>query len=161
LLMAMLGGAVLTVCLQGHRRDLPWMAGAALLAFGTQELTKVVFGGHGSPLLAAVVLGVAANLQARLPGHIAATVTVPGLLQLAPGFLGTEAVLGFIGRGWGAGVEPARLFDVLLTALQLVLGLLLAEVLVGRKPDRSTKPAPFTETTGTAGTGTAPPHPAV
>ena len=128
------GGVALVFCLQGRRRDLPWIIGAAVLAFGTQELTKVLFGGRGSPLLAALVLGVAAHLQARLPGHVPATVLVPGLLQLAPGFLGSEAVVNLLGGG-ATGAEPARFFDVFMVALQLVTGLVLADVLVGRRTE--------------------------
>jgi uncharacterized membrane protein YjjB (DUF3815 family) len=136
LTMVAFGGAALTVCLQGHRRDLPWIAAAAVLAYGIQELTKAVFGGSGSPLIAALVLGIVANLYGRIPGHIPGTVLVPGLLQLAPGFLGTQTVIGLIGRGGDAAVQPARAFDVFIILLQLVLGLVLADVLVGRQSRR-------------------------
>lgn len=126
-----LGGAALIVCLQARLRDAPWIIGAALLAYGTQELTKVFFGDTGAPLACALVLGAAAYLQARLPGHVPATVLVPGLLQLAPGFLGTESVLHLLqGRGGG----DWTFFRVLLVALQLVTGLIVASVLFHRRP---------------------------
>jgi uncharacterized membrane protein YjjP (DUF1212 family) len=128
LLVVAIGGAALTFCLQGRPRDLPWMAAAALLAFGAQELTEALFGGRGSPLLAALILGAAANLYGRAPGRIPATIVIPGLLQLAPGFLGTEAVFGLLRHGAPA-AQDAHFFDVLLTALQLVTGLVIAEVL--------------------------------
>jgi uncharacterized membrane protein YjjP (DUF1212 family) len=124
------GGAALTACLQGRPRDLPWMAAAALFAFGAQELTMVLFGGRGSPLLAAFLLGVAANLYARLTGKISATFVIPGLLQLAPGFLGTEAMFDLL-AGATPTLDQARLFDVFMTALQLVTGLLIADVVAG------------------------------
>jgi uncharacterized membrane protein YjjP (DUF1212 family) len=133
LLVVAVGGAALTYCLQGRPRDLPWMTAAAVLAFGAQELTKALFGGRGSPLLAATVLGVGAALYARGPRKVRGTIVIPGLLQLAPGFLGTEAVFGLLRRGAPA-AESAQLFDVLLTALQLVTGLVLAEALVGPRP---------------------------
>jgi uncharacterized membrane protein YjjP (DUF1212 family)/uncharacterized membrane protein YjjB (DUF3815 family) len=125
-----IGGAALTVCLQGRSRDVLWMAGAAVFAYGAQALTRALFGGDGSPLVAALLLGVAANLQARA-GRLPAVVLVPGLLQLAPGFLGSEAVMGLLGRGGGP--SGPHLVDVLMTALQLVMGLVLAEVLSGRR----------------------------
>ena len=131
LLLVAIGGASLTFCLQGRKRDLPWMAVAALFAFGVQELTKIIFGGRGSPMLSALLLGVAADLYARLTGKIPATFVIPGLLQLAPGFLGTEAVFNLLAGAGGANLDQARLFDVLMTALQLVTGLLLADVLAG------------------------------
>ncbi len=134
LLLVAIGGASLTVCLQGRKQDLPWMAAAALFAFGTQELTKVLFGGRGSPMLSAFLLGIAANLYARLTDKIPATFVIPGLLQLAPGFLGTQAVFDLLGGAGGSavGAQEARFFDVFMTALQLVTGLLLADLLAGR-----------------------------
>lgn len=131
LLLVAVGGGALTFCLQGRRRDLPWMAVAALFAFGVQELTKLIFGGRGSPMLSALLLGVAANLYARLTDKIPATFVIPGLLQLAPGFLGTEAVFNLLAGAGGANLDQARLFDVFMTALQLVTGLLLADVFAG------------------------------
>jgi uncharacterized membrane protein YjjP (DUF1212 family) len=144
LLLVALGGAALTVCLQGRKEDLPWMATAALFAFGVQELTKVIFGGRGSPLLSALLLGVASYLYARLTGKIPATFVIPGLLQLAPGFLGTQAMFDLLGGRGGSYVEPARFFDVFMTALQLVTGLLLADILAGRatRARFEGKPAP-------------------
>jgi uncharacterized membrane protein YjjP (DUF1212 family) len=134
LLLVAIGGASLTVCLQGRRRDLPWMAAAALFAFGTQELTKALFGGRGSPMLSAFLLGIAGNFYARLTDKIPATFVIPGLLQLAPGFLGTQAVFDLLGGGGSSavGAQEARFFDVFMTSLQLVTGLLLADVLAGR-----------------------------
>jgi uncharacterized membrane protein YjjP (DUF1212 family) len=131
LLLVAIGGAALTFCLQGRRRDLPWMAAAALFAFGVQELTKVVFGGRGSPMLSALLLGVASYLYARLTGKVQATFVIPGLLQLAPGFLGTEAVFNLLAGSGGVNLDQARLFDMFMTALELVTGLLLADVLAG------------------------------
>jgi uncharacterized membrane protein YjjP (DUF1212 family) len=130
LLLVALGGAALTFCLQGRKRDLPWMAAAALFAFGVQELTKVFFGGSGSPMLSAFLLGVAGNLYAHLTGKIPGTFVIPGLLQLAPGFLGTRAVLNLLDGG-GSNLADARFFDVFMTALALVTGLLIADVVAG------------------------------
>jgi uncharacterized membrane protein YjjB (DUF3815 family) len=71
------------------------------------------------------VLGAAGALHARLPGRVAGTVVIPGLLQLAPGFLGAEAVLNLLGQH----ARDETFFDVLLTALQLITGLLVADVI--------------------------------
>jgi uncharacterized membrane protein YjjP (DUF1212 family) len=125
-----ISGAALTVCLQGRPRDVLWMAGAAALAYGAHALTKALLGGDGSPFVAALLVGVAANLQAR-SGRPPAVVIIPGLLQLAPGFLGSEAIVGLLGRAGTA--RPPAFFDVLMTALALVLGLVLAEVVSGRR----------------------------
>ncbi|WP_244224707.1 threonine/serine ThrE exporter family protein [Corallococcus sicarius] len=128
LALVALGGIALTVCMGGRRRELPWIVGAVLLAFGTQELTKLLFGGRGSPLLASFVLGIAGLLYARWPGRTATTVIMPGLLQLAPGFLGTQVIVALLQPGVPASGE--RFFDVLLVAAQLVLGLVFASAVV-------------------------------
>jgi uncharacterized membrane protein YjjB (DUF3815 family) len=82
-------------------------------------------------VLSAFLLGVAADLYARLTGKIPATFVIPGLLQLAPGFLGTEAVFNLLANAGGAPLDQARFFDVFMTALQLVTGLLLGDVVAG------------------------------
>jgi uncharacterized membrane protein YjjP (DUF1212 family) len=140
LALVAIGGAALTACLQGRKMDLPWIAGAVLFAFGAQELTKVLFGGRGSPMLSALLLGVAAHGYGRLTGKVPATVVIPGLLQLAPGFLGTQAVFNLLGSPAGASAGgEARFFDVFMTALQLVVGLLLADVLHHFSPSMAPK----------------------
>jgi|GEM_PF-2377401 len=127
LVIIAVGGLALTVCMSARRRDTPWIVGAVLLAWGVQELTKGVLGAKGSPLISAFVLGVAGQLYSRLPGRLPSTLIMPGLLQLAPGFVGTRAILALLGvEGQG---EDARVFELLLVALQLVMGLLFAFML--------------------------------
>jgi uncharacterized membrane protein YjjP (DUF1212 family) len=133
LLFVGVGGVALTACLQGRKEDLPWIAGAALLAFGTQEATRLLVGGHGSPLLSALVVGLAAQAYGRLTGKVPATIVIAGLLQLVPGFLGTQPVLDLLsGNHLAPAPEQARLFAAAMTALQLGIGLFLAELLAGR-----------------------------
>ena len=136
LLAVAAGGLALVACLQGRPRDIPWIVFAAVLAYGTQEATKLLVGGRGSPFLAAFVVGAVACLQARLPGHFIATVMVPGLLQLAPGFLGTEAAFHLLQGGTGPG--DTNFFDVLMVGLQLTTGLLVASLVF---PTATTRPA--------------------
>ena len=136
------GGAALTLCLQGRRKDVGWITGGVLVAFGAQELTKLAFGGSGSPTLAAFVLGVTGALVARIPGQVAFTVVIPGLLQLAPGFLGTAALLDALGER--ATVDAGKtFFEVLLVALQLVTGLLLGGLVVPTRRSWPAKSAPL------------------
>src|SRR5262249_19240933 len=84
-----LGGLARVVCLEGKSRDGGWIVAATVLAFGAQELTRLVLGDKGAPIVVAFVLGSAAYLYARRPGRVPFTMLIPGLLQLAPGFLGT------------------------------------------------------------------------
>ncbi|RKH59426.1 threonine/serine exporter family protein, partial [Corallococcus aberystwythensis] len=121
------GGVALAVCMSGRPRDLAWIVGGVLLAYETQAAAKALLGDRGSPLVAAFVLGVAGLLYGRRGrGRMPVTVIMPGLLQLTPGFIGTEAIVALL----GAGAEDVRPFNVLLVALQLVLGLVFATVVV-------------------------------
>ncbi|QSQ25366.1 threonine/serine exporter family protein [Pyxidicoccus parkwayensis] len=128
LALVALGGVALTVCMGARQRELPWIVGAVLLAFGTQELTKLLVGGRGSPLLAAFVLGLAGLLYARMPGRTATTIIMPGLLQLAPGFIGTQVIVALLHPRAAASGES--FFDVLLVAAQLTLGLVFAAAII-------------------------------
>ncbi|WP_404369838.1 threonine/serine exporter ThrE family protein [Corallococcus coralloides] len=128
LLMAV-GGVALSVCMSGRPRDVAWIVAGVLLAWGTQTGAKALLGDHGSPMVAAFVLGVAGLLYGRKGDRMSMTVILPGMLQLAPGFIGTKAIVALLGGG-SAGAEDARLFDVLMVALQLVLGLVFATVVV-------------------------------
>jgi uncharacterized membrane protein YjjP (DUF1212 family) len=133
LAILVVGGAALTFCLQARLRDLPVMVFAALLAYGAQALSKSVLGNEeGAPALAAFVLGGVAHLYARASGHVPATMIVPGLLQLAPGFMGTEDVIDALGKHAGGGA-----FEVILVAVQLVMGLIAASVLFDRRKKRA------------------------
>jgi uncharacterized membrane protein YjjP (DUF1212 family) len=139
--LLVVGGVALVPCLQIPPRDTGWAVVAVILAWGIQELTKVQFGSRGGPFATALVLGVAAMLYGRLPGKNPATVLFPGLMQIAPGFLGTRAVLASLRPGAPAGGGES-FFDVLTVAVQLVLGMLVASVLVrptrGRGSPRGT-----------------------
>ncbi len=123
------GGAALVLCLQARLRDLHWVVLAVLVAFGTQELTKA-FIPDGAPLVSAFVLGVAAKLHARIPGNVPATMVVPGLLQLAPGFVGTQGILHLLA---GSPESSDSFFRVLLIAFQLVVGLMIASAVFKRR----------------------------
>ncbi|MCY1047112.1 threonine/serine exporter family protein [Corallococcus sp. bb12-1] len=128
LVLVGIGGVALTVCMSGRPRDVGWIVCGVLIAYATQAAAKAVLGDKGSPLVSAFVLGVAGLLYGRGKDRMPMTVIMPGLLQLAPGFVGTQALVALLGAG-GAGAK-ARLFDVLLVALQLVLGLVFATVVV-------------------------------
>ncbi|MES1166254.1 MAG: hypothetical protein ABUR63_10875, partial [Verrucomicrobiota bacterium] len=85
----------------------------------------------GAPAAAAFILAAAAYLQARIPGHIAFTVLVPGLLQLAPGFLGTEATFKMLTLG--APESDASFYGVIILAVQLAVGILAASLLFRKR----------------------------
>jgi len=132
-LLLTVGGVALAICMAGRPRDLLGIVGGVLLAYGTQAGMKAVLGEQGSPMVAAFVLGVAGLLYGRGRQRMPMTVIMPGLLQLAPGFIGTKAIIALLGMG-RPGADDARLFNVLLVALQLVLGLVFATLVVPPRP---------------------------
>ena len=127
LAILVVGSVSLVICLQGRRSDAPWIMLGVVVAFGTQALTKQLFGEDGAPFVAAFMLGIAGSIYARFARDgVPATVIIPGLLQIAPGFLGTQAVFALL-RGEAGG--HTTFFHVFLVAIQLVIGLVLASVL--------------------------------
>jgi uncharacterized membrane protein YjjP (DUF1212 family) len=132
MLLLAAGGAALVVCVRARPRDAGWVILAVLLAYGTQEFTKLFVGHEGSPFTAAFVIGVAGQIYGRKSGRMPVIFTVPGLLQLVPGFLGTQAVLKLL---LGQTSAPAATFSgVFFVALQIVTGLLVSELLFRRRP---------------------------
>jgi uncharacterized membrane protein YjjP (DUF1212 family) len=125
------GGLALVVCLEGRPRDAGWIVTAAVIAFGAQELSRLPVGDRGTPLGVSFVLGCAAYLYARRAGRVPFTMLVPGLLQLAPGFLGTKATFQMLTAGAHVS-STASYFDVILLALQLGIGILAAGLLFKR-----------------------------
>jgi uncharacterized membrane protein YjjB (DUF3815 family) len=129
------GGLALMFCLQGRRRDLGWIVGGVLVAYFAQELGKVLFADVGTPIVAAAMVGLLGGVASRVrKDRASAVVVIPGLLQIAPGFLGTQAVLHSLDPG--APSDPGKtFFQVLVVSLQLVTGLLIAGLLFP-KPGR-------------------------
>jgi uncharacterized membrane protein YjjP (DUF1212 family) len=136
LTLVAMGGAALTLCLQGRGRDTPWMVAGVLVAFGSHELTKLAFPPDGSAFLATFLLTTVALVQYRLGGRLPSILIIPGFLQIAPGFLGSETVLALLRPGTPHATVHTS-FYVLLLALQLVTGMLVAEVVFGWRGPRS------------------------
>jgi uncharacterized membrane protein YjjP (DUF1212 family)/uncharacterized membrane protein YjjB (DUF3815 family) len=135
------GGLALVVCLEGRPRDVGWIVLAVVIAYGAQELTRVPLGDRGAPIIVAFVLGLAAYLYARRPGRLPFTILVPGLLQLAPGFLGTKATFSLLTVG--AQASSTNFYDVILLALQLGVGILIAGLIFRHRPRKArVAPAP-------------------
>jgi uncharacterized membrane protein YjjB (DUF3815 family) len=135
LALVVLGAVPLTVYLQGRWSDVPWVAAGALVAFGSRELTKLGWPPDGSAFLATFALGAVAMIQRSFGGRLPAVLIIPGFLQIAPGFLGTEAVLALLRPGAAAG--DSTFFHVLLQAMQLVAGLAVAEAVFRGRSDAS------------------------
>ena len=89
----------------------------------------MIFPPDGSAFLATFLLAAVSIVQYRLGGRLPAILLIPGILQLSPGFLGTKTVFALLRPG--ANASSDTIFHVLLLALQLVSGLLVAEAAFG------------------------------
>jgi uncharacterized membrane protein YjjP (DUF1212 family) len=116
-----------TVLLQARPRDAGWIMLACILGFGAARLGALLLGPELGALVGACGLGLGANLFARLQKRPAAVPLLPGLILLVPGSVGFGSLSKFIERDVMSGVEAA--FSVLLVAVALVTGLLLANVI--------------------------------
>ncbi len=119
------------VLLRARPRDLGWIMLASSAGFGGARLGTYLLGPQLGAFLGACALGVCGNIFARVAKRPAAVPLLPGLILLVPGSIGFGSLSKFIERDVMSGVEAA--FNVLLVAVALVTGLLLANVIVPPK----------------------------
>ncbi|MGH9381986.1 MAG: threonine/serine ThrE exporter family protein [Thermoanaerobaculia bacterium] len=123
-----LTAAALTVLFRARPSHYPWILAAAVLGMGSARFGSQLFGPEMGAFLGAVTVGVASNLYGRLSGRPAAIIQMPGLLLLVPGSIGFRSLSSLLNRDVVSGVESA--FTMVLVAISIVTGLLIANVLV-------------------------------
>jgi uncharacterized membrane protein YjjP (DUF1212 family) len=117
-----------SVLLRARPRDFGWIIIVCILGFlGAREGTQLFGTGIGAAL-GALVVGATSNLLARSFNRSSAVTVVPGLLLLVPGSLGFQSLSSLLSRDVLSGVETG--FNMVLVAISLAAGLLLANVLV-------------------------------
>jgi uncharacterized membrane protein YjjP (DUF1212 family) len=122
-LIAPLGFVVL---LNARARDALIMVPAGAAAFGLSRLLTAEIGADLGVSATAAAIGIAGNLYQRYRNRPASTVIFPGLLMLVPGTLGYRSFELFLVEDTVSATQTA--FRVLVIALALVAGLLLANV---------------------------------
>src|SRR3954453_1564407 len=111
------------------------MVAGVLLAVGSHTLTKLVFPPDCSAFFATLLLTAVAIVQYRVTRRrLPAILIIPGFLQIAPGFLGTQSVLALLQPDAKPSIHT--FFQVMLLSLQLVTGLLIAEAALGWRGPR-------------------------
>lgn len=121
-------GLALTVLFRARPRDAGWIVLAGALAFWGARWGASVLGPELGVAVGALLLGLAANLHARLLDRPAAVLLVPGLMLLVPGSLGFRSVSLLAQHDIVVGIETA--FTAVMVAVALVAGLLLANALL-------------------------------
>ena len=123
---------VSTVCMavlfQARMKHAWVMVVAGFLAFYSARYGAMYLGPEVGGLGAALVIGCASNLYARLFDRPAMTMMLPGLLMLVPGALGLRSLQLFMENDTVDGMQSA--FTVLIVGVALVVGLLLSNVIL-------------------------------
>jgi uncharacterized membrane protein YjjP (DUF1212 family) len=128
-LLALLGSALAyAVLFSAPLRELGWVVLSVVLAWAGAVLGSAWLGPTMGMFVAAAGLGIFANGYARFLGRPAATPLVPGMMQLVPGSLGFRGVASLLRKDSLAGIDAG--FEVLMVAVSLVAGLLLANLLL-------------------------------
>ncbi len=116
------------VLFNARLRDLGWIMPACWLSFGGARAGAYLFGPELGVCIGAIFAGACGNLYARWLDRPAAIPLVPAIMLLVPGSLGLSSLAKFIEKDVMSGVMTA--FSMILIAVALVTGLLMANVIV-------------------------------
>lgn len=122
-----------SVLLKADRRDVPWIVVAAVIAILASRLGTRLVGPELGPFFGSFGVAVAGTAFARRTGRPASVVVAPGVLVLVPGSVGFRSITALLDDRVVAGIDTA--FSALFTAVALVVGLLIANVVVPAKQD--------------------------
>lgn len=123
LLVATLGLAVLFLA---RPRDIIYVVIAGALGYTAARYGSAAFGPELGVCIGAFVVGLGASIFRMTRQRPSAVMLLPGLMLLVPGSIGFRSLSAFLGGDALVGIETA--FAVLLLAVSLVTGLLLANV---------------------------------
>lgn len=113
---------------QARLKDWPWVLLASAVAFAGTRLGARVGNPLMSPFLGALLLGLAANVYARLRVPTPQMLLVPGLALLVPGSFGLRSMNALLSGDSTTGIDQG--FHMFMMAIALVAGLLFSNTLV-------------------------------
>ena len=117
-----------SVLLRADRRDIPWIVVAAIVAILGSRLGTQLVGAELGPFFGAFGVAVAGWAFARRTTRPSSVVVAPGVLVLVPGSVGFRSITALLDDRIVAGVDTA--FSAVFTAVALVVGLLIANVVL-------------------------------
>ena len=121
------------VLLKADRRDIPWIVLGACVSILASRLGSLVVGPEMAPFFGSFGVAVAGWLFATRTSRPASVVVAPGILVLVPGSVGFRSIAALMDRSVVAGIDTAM--SALVTAIALVVGLLVANVVLPSRPD--------------------------
>lgn len=131
-------GLSFAVVLRAEPRDGPWIVAVGTLGMLGGRVGAATLGVELGTFAGALAVGLASSAYERWLRRPAAVVLVPGILLLVPGSVGFRGLTSLMERQAVAGIET--IFSMILTAVALVAGLLVAGV-VAPEPRLSAAPA--------------------
>jgi uncharacterized membrane protein YjjP (DUF1212 family) len=129
----LLASASSVVILRADPRDAPWIIAAGVLGVAAGRLGAAKLGLELGMFVAAFTVALASSAFERWRRRPAPVVLVPGILLLVPGSIGYRSMTSLFAGNTVAGIDNA--FTMILTAVSLVAGLLIAGV-VAPEPSR-------------------------
>jgi uncharacterized membrane protein YjjP (DUF1212 family) len=132
-LAILVASASFGLLLRARPRDFGWILMACLVGFAAARVSARLLGPELGMFLGALGVGLTSSLVARWADQPVAITEVPGILILVPGSIGFRSITALLEKEVISGVETG--FRVLLIAMSLVAGLLVANLLV-RRPRR-------------------------
>ncbi|MCC9656216.1 threonine/serine exporter family protein [Rhodopirellula halodulae] len=137
-------GLCVAVTFRTRYRDIPWLLASTLLGYGVLRLAGTVFGPFASVGIAAFVTGVTSHHASARLGLPTAVMLLPALLLLVPGSLGFSGLSQImLKEDLPSGIHLTA--TMMLTAVSIVAGLLLTDVVVSRS-DKQSLESPTTNT---------------
>lgn len=115
------------VILRAAPRDAPWIIVASIIGAVAGSRGAAALGGELGAFAGGFAVALASNAYARWRHRPPAVVQVPAILLLVPGSIGFRSLNSLMERQALAGIETA--FSMMLTAVALVAGLLIAGVI--------------------------------
>ncbi len=120
-----------TILFRARPRDFIWILAACYLSVLALKFSQMISTTIIAAALAAIIIGIAANLFARISTRPSAVIYVPALLLLVPGALGFRSLTEILQQNVISGLEG--FMNVALTAIALATGMVISSVLVPSK----------------------------
>jgi uncharacterized membrane protein YjjB (DUF3815 family) len=117
-----------TVILRAEPRDAPWIVLAGALGVMGGRVGAATLGVELGTFAGSLVVALAGSVYERWRRRQASVVVVPGILLLVPGSVGFRSLTSLMDRQAVTGIETA--FSMILTAIALVAGMLVAGVIL-------------------------------
>lgn len=121
------------VLLKADRRDIPWIVVGAGVSIVASRLGTRLVGPEMAPFFGSFGVAVAGWAFATRTSRPASVVVAPGVLVLVPGSVGFRSIAALMDQRVVAGIDSA--FNALVTAIALVVGLLVANVVLPARRD--------------------------